>query len=62
MNGTMHEYPPVYPMCNNDMLDVHHMMLKCSQVEELKINNIKTYGKNGKIYIYEKKKIIFIII
>ena len=42
MNGTLREPPPICPMCNNDVLDVPHILLKCSQIEELRINNIKS--------------------
>ena len=47
MNGTIREPPPIYPMCNNDVLDldVPHILLKCPQVEQLRINNIKAPRK-----------------
>ena len=53
MNGAIREPPPICPMCNNDVLDVPHILLKCSQVEELRINNINTYSEKIDITLAE---------
>ena len=49
MNRTIRQPPPICPVCNNNVLDVPHILLKCAQVKELRINNIKAYSKK-KIY------------
>ena len=53
MNGIIREPPPICPMCNNDVLDVPRILLKCAQVEELRINNIKAYSEKRDITLSE---------
>ena len=53
MNGTIREPPPICPMCNNEVLDVPHILLKCAQVEQLRINNIKAYSEKRDITLAE---------
>ena len=47
MNCAIREPPPICPMCSNDVLDVPHILLKCAQVQELRINNMKAYSEKG---------------
>ena len=53
MNGTIREPPPICPMCNNDVLNAPHILLKCVQVEEVRINNIKAYSEKRDIILAE---------
>ena len=53
MNGTTREPPPICPMCNDDVLDVLHILLKCTRVEQLRIDNIKVYREKRDISLAE---------